>query len=91
MAHQVSLSWTASTDANVTSYNVYRSTTAGAEVAPAIGSSTTTTYQDTTVTDGTFFYVVTALAGTVESTFSNEVSVAILPAAPTGLTVVSFS
>lgn len=64
-AHQVVLSWTASTvpagAAPVTQYNILRGSTAGGEGATPIGSSTTPTYTDTTVVAGsTYFYTVTA-------------------------------
>jgi fibronectin type 3 domain-containing protein len=68
----VNLSWNASTGA--TSYKVYRSTTSGSGYAN-IGSSTTTSFSDTTVINGTtYYYVVTALNANGESGYSNEAS-----------------
>lgn len=71
---QVNLSWT-----NVDSaanYNVYRSTTAGGTYTKIATGVTGTTYNDTSVTNGTtYYYVVTAVdsSGT-ESANSNEAS-----------------
>lgn len=88
MAHQVTLSWVASTDA-VDGYNVYRGTNPpGNEGATPINSALIvgTSYVDTAVTVGEKLdYVITASKGGVESIHSNEVSVVIPPAAPTGL------
>jgi len=59
---KVSLSWNASTGAD--SYNVYRSTTAGAETSFATGI-TSTNFVDSSVTNGvTYFYTVTAMSNT---------------------------
>lgn len=91
-AHSISLSWTASTDAGAT-YNVYR--LAGA--CPATGTAgftkltaapvTGTAYSDGTVTPGTYCYYATSELSGAESIPSNLVSVVILPAPPTSLTV----
>ncbi|MGO8669919.1 MAG: fibronectin type III domain-containing protein, partial [Capsulimonadaceae bacterium] len=86
---QVSLSWTSSTGA--TSYNVYRGTATGAESAtPLTPSSTTTTYTDATVINGTtYFYKVAAVNQGGTSGLSNEASTTPnppAPSAPTGLT-----
>ena len=73
----VSLSWSAS--AGAVSYNVERSTTSGGPYS-TVGTPTTTSFSDTSVTNGvTYFYVVEAanLAGT--SANSTQVS-----AAPSG-------
>lgn len=95
MGHSVTLTWQASPDltnppAAGEGYNVYRSTTAGAEATPAINTSLITglTYVDTTVTGGLVYnYVVTAVGlNGIESVHSNEASnvqVPILP--PTNL------
>jgi hypothetical protein len=68
----VSLSWTASTDnVGVTGYNVYRSTVSGFTPSPStlIASPTGTSYTDTSLTAGTYYYKVTAkdAAGNVSS------------------------
>ena len=47
-----------------TGYNVYRSTSAGGEGTVAIGSTTLTTYSDSTVSGGiTYYYKVAAVNG----------------------------
>jgi fibronectin type 3 domain-containing protein len=70
---QVSLSWTASTGA--ASYNVKRGTASGGPYT-TIHSPTTTSYTDTSVTNGTaYYYVVTAVnAAGEESSNSNQVT-----------------
>ncbi len=88
------LNWTASTDnIGVTSYDVYRSTTSGftPSLATKIGATTTTTFTDTGVVAGNYFYVVRAndRAGNASAP-SNEAPVTVLadvtpPTAPTGL------
>lgn len=80
---QVSLSWTSVTGA--TSYNVYRSTISGNYVAVTPFTTATNGYVDTTVTNGlTYYYVVTAVKGSSESSQSSEVTSMPL-IAPTGL------
>jgi outer membrane protein assembly factor BamB len=75
---QVSLSWSASTGA--TSYNVKRTLTSGMNYALVASGVTSTSFTDTTVTNGTkYFYVVSAQNAAGESANSNEVS-----ATPTG-------
>ncbi|MGO8670964.1 MAG: choice-of-anchor tandem repeat GloVer-containing protein, partial [Capsulimonadaceae bacterium] len=85
---QVALSWTASTSA--TSYDVYRATSTGSEGSTAVGSSTTTAYTNTGLTNGvTYFYKVAAVNGAGTSAQSTEASATPAlpaPAAPTGLT-----
>jgi Big-like domain-containing protein/carboxypeptidase family protein/SdrD B-like protein len=77
--HAVTLNWSASTS-KVSGYNVYRSTTSGSGFAK-INSSlvTTTTFEDSSVTNGnTYFYVTTSVDSTGdESSDSNQVSVTI--------------
>jgi fibronectin type 3 domain-containing protein len=90
MSHQVTLSWTADTDAT-TGYNVYRGSSASA-INTLLNSTpiSATTYQDTTVTPGNWFYAVAAVGanGTL-SPQSTDVTVVISLAAPVGLIVVS--
>jgi hypothetical protein len=78
--HTASLSWTASTTSGVT-YNVYRATASGAyNYAAPLNSIpiSGTTFSDCSVTLGqTYFYVVTAVSGSVQSVSSNETSVTI--------------
>ena len=69
---KITVSWTAATGA--TSYNVYRSTSAGATGTLA-GSSTTTSYVDAAGTVGTtYYYTVKAVNSSGESAASSEVS-----------------
>lgn len=81
--HTVALSWTASSSSNVTSYNIYRSTTSGSFSPPAFASvsAPTTTYTDTSVTDGvTYYYVTTAVdSSNQESGYSNQATAVIPP------------
>ena len=76
------LSWTASTDdTGVARYNVHRSTTSGFTPGAAnkIGEATATSYVNTGLAAGTYYYVVTAqdVAGNVSGP-SNE-AVALVP------------
>jgi hypothetical protein len=80
--HSVTLSWVASTSANVAGYNVYRGTSSGGPYtlqtsAPISGTS----YTDSSVQGGqTVYYVVTSVDNSNNaSTYSNE-AVAALPA-----------
>jgi len=74
---EVSLSWTASRGA--TSYDIKRSTTSGSRYTQ-IGTVTTNRYVDTSVTNGTtYYYVVTAVNSSGQSSDSNQAS-----ATPTG-------
>jgi hypothetical protein len=68
---QITLSWTAC--AWATNYNVKRSTSSGTETT--ITTSTTLTYADTNVVNGTkYYYVVSGLDATGEGGNSSEVS-----------------
>ena len=81
--HSVALSWKASTSPNIASYNIYRSTTSESFSPPAIASvsAPTTTYTDTSVTDGvTYYYATTAVnSSNEESEYSSQASAAIPP------------
>ena len=69
-----------------TTYNVYRSP--GACSATAIAGTPLATgvsvksYVDSTVTEGSYCYAVTAVVNSLESAQSNQVTAAILPFAP---------
>ena len=86
----VNVNWTATTDTYATGHRIYRATTSGgpytliAQVTPR----TTTTYQDSPPSPGTYYYVVRAHYLNWESTNSNEASAAYssAPAPPTNLT-----
>src|SRR5262249_3133416 len=76
---QVSLTWSAST--NATRYNVKRATASGGPYA-ALAASTSASYTDSAVTNGTtYYYVVSALDAAGESADSAQASAR--PTAPT--------
>jgi fibronectin type 3 domain-containing protein len=85
---QVSLTWSAST--NATNYHVKRATTTGGPYTQ-ISAPTAARFADTGLTDGiTYFYVVSAVNSAGESANSSEASAkpaapAQAPAAPTAL------
>ena len=69
------LSWTASTDAKVTGYNVYRASSAAGNYSKLADKVTATTYADTSATPGTtYYYVVTAVTAANESYYSDAAS-----------------
>jgi len=85
----VNLSWTAATDnVGVVRYNVHRSTTSGftPSTANRIGQPTGTSYADSGVAAGTYYYKVTAedAAGNVGNP-SSEASATVSLSVPTGL------
>ena len=86
----VQLSWTASTDAGLAGYNVYRSTTANGvygKINPSL--VTTPAYTDSTAAPGTeYFYAVRAEVSGLESANSNIASVS-LPAVVAALRAVT--
>lgn len=91
-SYSTALAWVAGT--NASGYNVYRATgKCPAVVNPTvagfskIGSSTTVSYMDSTVTAGTWCYFVTGTDSGTESAPSNAATSYVVPAAPTGLTV----
>ena len=85
----VSLTWAAPADdggATVASYVVYRST--DASLGARIGTSTSTTYTDTGLTDGqTYYYTLAAVneAGEGPGSVQRAVTPATVPGAPTTL------
>ncbi|HWW78116.1 MAG TPA: fibronectin type III domain-containing protein, partial [Steroidobacteraceae bacterium] len=75
---QASLTWSASSGA--TSYHVKRATTSGGPYTQ-VGAPTSTSYTDTSLTNGTtYYYVVTAVDSAGESVTSSQASAT--PAAP---------
>jgi hypothetical protein len=85
---QVMLSWTASPTPKV-SYYVKRGISTGGPYMTIATLGPVTTFTDTGLTPGTYYYVVTAVTGPggVESANSIEASAVVLPpAAPTNLT-----
>jgi len=85
---QITLSWTPATGA--TSYNVYRSTTAGGEGTTAIATGITLpTYVNTGLTNGTtYYYKIASVNSSGTSAQSAETSAKpnTAPSAPTNLT-----
>lgn len=78
---QATLTWTAS--AGATSYNVKRAAVSGGPYTQ-IAAPTSTTYNDTALTNGTaYYYVVSAINSLGESANSAEVSVIPSPPPPT--------
>jgi autotransporter-associated beta strand protein len=79
----VQLTWTNNPDA--TGYNIKRATVSGGPYTQ-IGSTASTTYNDTSVTNGTeYFYIVNATAAGFESQPSDEVSARPLPPSGNGV------
>ncbi|MGO8671279.1 MAG: fibronectin type III domain-containing protein [Capsulimonadaceae bacterium] len=71
----IELTW--SNPYGATSYNIYRGTVAGGEAAAPVGSSTTSSYQDTgLVVAETYYYKVAAVDASGTSPLSNELSMA---------------
>ena len=70
---QVALAWTGSAEA--TSYNIYRSTTSGGEGSTPYATSSTTSFADTSVSNGTtYYYKVAAVNAGGTSAQSTEAS-----------------
>lgn len=89
-AHSVSLSWTAPVDLPSGGvYNVYRGTTSGGPYTKLASAVATTTFTDTGVTPGTYYYVVTSVAGGAESGNSNEAKAPVPALPPTPLIIVT--
>lgn len=68
----VTLNWTAPVQGPVSSYNVYRGTIHGGPYTLLQSGVAGTSYQDTAVPNGTWFYTVTAVNAGGESAKSNE-------------------
>jgi len=73
---KIQLKWTQSSSSGVTQNRIYRSVAAGGPYVPVATIGATTSYNDTSVTEGTsYYYVVTALSGGgLESAYSNQAS-----------------
>jgi hypothetical protein len=79
VAHSVTLNWNASTSSNVTGYKVYRGTTSGGPYALLSAPGKVTSATDNNVTSGaTYYYVVTAVSSSAESSYSNQAK-AVIP------------
>lgn len=86
--NSVAIAWTAVT--NATGYSVKRGTTTGGPYTNVATNTPGTTYTDNTATNGTtYFYVVTALSATTESSPSSEVSATPAPPPTPGAIVIS--
>jgi hypothetical protein len=76
-AQSVTLAWDANSEPHLAGYNVYRSRESGIfGGSPINGTSliTTTSFTDSTVTDGIYYYVVTAVGtGGEMSDYSDQV------------------
>jgi len=88
------LSWSASFDnTGVALYNVHRSTTSGfiASAANRIAQSTSTTFIDSGVAAGTYFYLVTAqdVAGNVSDPSNEAVAIVLADTTPPALSITS--
>src|SRR5262245_31205195 len=72
----VTLNWTATVDARATGYQVFRSTTSGSGFTQigTVTSRTTTTYADTPLVPGTYYYVLKTYFGSWTSVNSNQAS-----------------
>jgi fibronectin type 3 domain-containing protein len=86
---QVALSWTASSGA--TSYNVKRSTVSGSGYVSVASQTTTASFTNTALTNGTtYYYVVSAVNAVGESANSAQVSATpSIPVGPAGYTYVA--
>ena len=79
-SHDVSLRWDPSISSGVLGYNVYRASGSGGPYTRLNSSIVAATnYTDTAVQSGqTYYYVVTASSGDLESAYSNEIA-AVIP------------
>jgi len=85
----ITVSWYGVTGA--TSYNVYRSPSATG-IFSQIGTATTTSYTDTTLSAGTTYYYKVAVANVFgESTQSSAVSATTIPGVPTSVSATATS
>ncbi len=75
--HSVTLTWNASQ--NATSYNIYRGTMSGGPYTRLASGIVSTTYSDAQVTHNqTLYYVITAVNGNNESSYSSQAA-AVIP------------
>ena len=79
--HTVNLTWNASTSQDVIGYNIYRRTgTTGSYTQINTVLNATTTYADTSVTDGqTYYYETTAVNSDNEESARSTVATAVIP------------
>lgn len=76
--HFITLNWAASASSGVTGYNIYRGTSPGGESSTPLntgGAVTGTSFTDVgTVSGTTYYYVIKATNGSIESPPSTEAS-----------------
>ena len=71
-ADSINVTWNPNPEPDIIEYRIYRATSSGGSFTQ-VGTSATTSYDDTTVSLGTtYYYVVSAFAQANESTVSNE-------------------
>jgi hypothetical protein len=78
VAHSVSLNWNASTSSGVTGYKVYRGTTSGGPYSLLSNVSAASLTDNNVASGQTYYYVVTAVSSSAESSYSNQAQ-AIIP------------
>jgi hypothetical protein len=78
-SHTVLLTWTASTSSGVTGYYVYRGTQSGqyTKIDPSAPASSTQFTDNTVAAGTTYYYVVTALNSSGESSYSSPATVSV--------------
>jgi fibronectin type 3 domain-containing protein len=88
--NEVKLTWDAASGA--TSYSIKRATVSGGPYTTVASDIEGTTYMDAaTSAGGPYYYVVTSRNGSFESVPSNEVSILLTPAVPSGGTALGWS
>src|SRR5579872_3227588 len=91
LQHSATLTWTDTVNPSGTTYNVYRATglCSGTPTFSKLATAVTPkTYQDTTVTPGSYCFAVTAVFQGVESPMSNSVVANVPTFPPAQLSVV---
>ncbi|MFC2069667.1 fibronectin type III domain-containing protein [Chloroflexota bacterium] len=85
----ISINWTANSEPDLASYNIYRSLTAGNYTYLDNVVAPTVNYTDSPLYGGTYYYVVTAVDNvsgeSIYSSYDSATAIDIAPVAPTGL------
>lgn len=76
--HVVTLTWNPSTSSNVIGYNLFRGVKSGGPYVQINSASGTSAFDNSVQGGHTYFYVVTADSGSLQSPYSNEVQ-AVIP------------
>lgn len=87
----IRITWSVPDNYTPTGYNIYRSTTSGGPYTQISSNVSGLRFDDSTVTGGLYYYVVTGLYSSLESAYSNEAqggSTFLPPNAPTNLVAV---